>query len=603
MNTAWIGHRLDEKKCRFRLWAPLVKNVSLKLHLGRDTKLYPMSRDLHGYWETSIKAGPSKYYYILDSKLKRADPASFWQPEGVFGPSKTIDLKDFKWDDLKWRPPPLKDLIIYELHTGTFSPKGDLPSIIERFSYLKELGINAVELMPAAQFSGSRNWGYDGVFPFAVHDTYGGPRELQHLVNEAHLQGMAVILDVVYNHLGPEGNYFSQFAPYFTTAYNTAWGEAVNFDGPGSREVRNFFIYNALFWFKYFHIDALRLDAVHGIFDFSATHFLEQLAGEVKRYCSLNKKTHYLIAESDLNNSHIVREKDEGGYGIHAQWNDDFHHSLHACLTGERDGYYADFGKVAHIKKALEEGYCYDGNYSPYRKRLHGNSSRGLKGDKFITYIQNHDQVGNRMLGERLSVLVPFEAYKLAAAMVILSHCIPLLFMGEEYGETKPFLYFTSHKDPDLARAVARGRADEFSGFSWKGRPPNPQHIQTFMDSKPAGPGDRRQKLLLGYYKALISFRKKNLGGTSPMKVSFFDESSKILVFAPLGKPSLLYISSFNGKDVQAPLSISGTFENIFCSSEKKWGGPGNSLPSRIGGKTTYTIRGHSLNIYRIAKR
>ncbi len=592
----WAGHTFTAGRCKFRLWAPLAKEVCLQIEDDRGITRYPLYKNLYGYWQTSLAINSkTRYFYILDGKHKRADPASFWQPKGVFGPSATVDLANFGWEDRNWGVFPLKDFCIYELHVGTFSRQGTFLALINQLGYLKELGINAIELMPVSQFSGDRNWGYDGVFPFAVQNTYGGPETLQQLVNAAHCRGLAVILDVVYNHLGPEGNYFPQFGPYFTPAYRTAWGKAINFDGPHSREVRNFFIQNALFWLKYFHVDALRLDAVHGIFDFSANHFLSELAQAVRNYCLVHKKTHYLIAESDLNDSTIIRERDERGYGLHAQWNDDYHHSIHACITKEKDGYYADFGKLAHIKKTLEHGYCYDGTYSLYRKRLHGNSARGLKNHKFIAFIQNHDQVGNRMLGERLTSLASFEACKLAAAMVILSPFIPLLFMGEEYGETSPFFYFTSHRDKKLGQAIARGRAKEFSSFRWKGSPPHPQHRKTFHRSKLKGPVSRQDQIMLDYYKALIALRKKMRPKNFKVEVN---EEKKILFMQAKTEPLMLAIASFNPKQAEVFVNFPKTFKKAFCSSEQKWGGPGSSIPSSTGEKKAFNLKGYSYNLY-----
>ncbi|MGM0366171.1 MAG: malto-oligosyltrehalose trehalohydrolase, partial [Actinomycetota bacterium] len=586
-------------------WAPLAKKVCLQAETSTGTRLYPLSRDICGYWQGKVKAGPgTRYFYLLDGKLKTADPASFRQPEGVFGPSETISLQDFAWGDSSWKVPPLKEFVIYELHAGTFGSGRGFSSVTEKLKYLKELGINAVQLMPVSQFSGDRNWGYDGVFPFAVQDTYGGPRQLQRLVNAAHSRGLAVILDVVYNHLGPEGSHFPQFGPYFTSAYQTPWGKALNFDGPWSREVRNYFIQNALFWFRYYHIDALRLDAVHGIFDFSAKHFLAELSEAVKKYCLINRRTHYLIAESDRNDSALIRENDEGGYGIHAQWNDDFHHSLHACLTGEREGYYADFGELSHIKKAMEEGYCYDGCYSRYRKRNHGNSSRGLGGHKFIVFAQNHDQVGNRMLGERLINLVCFEAAKLAAAMVILSPFIPLIFMGEEYGEQNPFLYFTSHRDPELARAAAQGREEEFSAFRWKGAPPHPQDTATFNRSRVRGcqPENERHQVMLGYYQALIALRKQNPALRNPdlksCRVAVDEKTGVLVARRRKGSQVMAAVASFNKEETAAGLKLgTGAFEKVFCSADKKWMGPGGLLPSLIQ-SGNYRLAGYSFTLY-----
>jgi len=334
---------------------------------------------------------------------------------------------DFRWDDHLWEGIPLQAYVLYEIHVGTFTPEGTFDAVITHLDELKELGITAIELMPNAQFSGARNWGYDGVFPFAVQSSYGGPWGLKRLVNACHQKEVAVVLDVVYNHLGPEGNYLGDFGPYFTDRYRTPWGHAINFDGPHSDEVRRFFIENALYWITEFHIDALRIDAVHAILDFSAEHFLRELASAVnKRARSLNRRV-YIIAESALNDTEVIRSRKLGGHGLDAQWNDDFHHALHTLLTKEEKGYYKDFGRFKHLVKAFSDGFVYSGEYSPYRGRRHGNSSRHIPADRFVVFAQNHDQVGNRMRGERLSSLVSFEGLKLAAGTVILSPYIPLL--------------------------------------------------------------------------------------------------------------------------------------------------------------------------------
>ncbi len=375
-------------------------------------------------------------------------------------------------------------MIMYELHAGTFIPEGTFDAVIPGLDHLKDLGINATDIMPVAQFPGERNWGYDGVYPFAVQNSYGGPDGLKRIVNECHTKGIAVILDVIYNHLGPEGNYLRDYGPYFTDRYKTPWGQAINFDGPYSNEVRNFFIENALSWLKNYHIEGLRIDAIHGIYDMSAQPFLPELAERVEEFSQQEGRKFYLIAESDLNNSYALRPRDSGGSGLDALWCDDFHHALHTLLTGETDGYYVDFGKIGHLVKSFREGFVYSGQYSAFRKRNHGNSSADIPPDRFVVFSQNHDQTGNRLKGERLSSLVSFESLKLAAGVVLLSPYIPLIFMGEEYGETAPFLFFISHSDPELIKAVRQGRKDEFKTFNWKDEPPDPQDIETFMRSK-----------------------------------------------------------------------------------------------------------------------
>lgn len=495
----------------FKVWAPFKKQVELHI-VSPDARLIPMNKNEQGYWTLSLENSVPvrEYFYRIDSDRDRPDPASFSQPQGVHGPSQLIDHSAFVWEDQEWKNLPLKNMIFYELHAGTFTSEGTFEAIINRLDNIKELGINAMEIMPVSQFPGSRNWGYDGVYPFAVQNSYGGPEGLKRLVNACHQRGIAVVLDVVYNHLGPEGNYLWDFAPYFTDRYKTPWGWALNFDGEYSGEVRNYFISNALYWFEYFHIDALRLDAVHGIFDFSAKHILNEMVEKTQDLSQRLGRDFYLIAESDLNNSVLISEIQQKGYGIHAQWNDDFHHCLHTLLTGEKSGYYQDFGSLKDLKKCVEEGYVYSGQYSPHRKRRHGNSAGHLPSDKFIVFSQNHDQIGNRMNGERLSALTDFDGLKLAAGTTILFPFLPLLFMGEEYGEESPFLYFISHGDKDLIEAVRNGRKKEFESFGWKNAPPDPFDFSTF--ERCILKWDKRKKdrheILLNFYRELIHLRQ-----------------------------------------------------------------------------------------------
>ncbi len=462
---------LGAKTCRFRVWAP--HSPVLKVYLIGSNRLVPMREAGHGYHEATIDGiSPGDLYrYELGPDTRRADPASRSQPEGVHGPSRIID-GNFHWDEKGWSGLPLKDYIIYELHVGLFTPAGSFDAIIPYIEYLVQLGVTAVELMPVAQFPGGRNWGYDGVFPFAVQHSYGGPQGLKHLVNACHQRGLAVILDVVYNHLGPEGNYFSDFGPYFTDRYKTPWGLALNFDGPYSDEVRNYFIQNALYWIKDFHIDSLRLDAVHAILDHSPATFLEDLSAAVQRTAASLQRRIFLIAESADNNARLIRSREAGGYALDAQWNDDFHHCLRTLLTEDRTGYYEDYGEFNQLVKAYREGFAYSGEFSRFRRRRHGSSSRDISAERFVVFAQNHDQVGNRMLGDRLSQSASFEDLKLAAGLVILSPYIPLLFMGEEYAETTPFPYFISHSRSRADRSRAARPANRVRCFWLAGRSP-----------------------------------------------------------------------------------------------------------------------------------
>lgn len=502
---------LGEGRCRFRVWAPLSEKVEVHV-ISPKKRVIPLRSAERGYHHGIVEAVPpgSLYQYRLDGEWERPDPASRFQPQGVHGPSGVVDPR-FPWNDDHWCGPPLRDYIIYELHVGLFSPEGTFEAVIPRLDELKELGITAIELMPVAQFPGTRNWGYDGVYPFAVQNSYGGPEGLKRLVNACHRRGLAVILDVVYNHLGPEGNYLADFGPYFTDRYRTPWGSAVNFDGAHSDEVRRFFIENALYWIREFHVDALRIDAVHAIMDFSARPFLEELALVVHEEAEESKRHVFLIAESALNDTRVIHSRERGGWGIDAQWNDDFHHALHALLTGEHEGYYRDFGGFEHMGKAFKEGFVYSGEYSAYRVRRHGRSSRHLPAHQFVVFAQNHDQVGNRAWGERLGHLVSQGRLKIASALVLTSPFIPMLFQGEEWGASTPFQYFTDHQDPGMGEAVHKGRHEEFSPFGWKlEEVPDPQAVETFDRSRLSWEERDQEphKSILEWYRRLIAIRR-----------------------------------------------------------------------------------------------
>jgi maltooligosyltrehalose trehalohydrolase len=593
-------------KCEFVVWAPLLKDVTLKL-LSPVEQIIPLKKDKKGYWASEVDnvSAETLYLYRLENEKDRPDPASHFQPEGVHGPSQAVDHNSFNWEDDSWEGIPLSDMIIYELHVGTFTSDGTFGGVISQIPELIGLGINAIEIMPVAQFPGERNWGYDGTYPFAVQNSYGGPEGFKRLVNYCHKNGLAVILDVVYNHIGPEGNYLWDYGPYFTDKYKTPWGMAINFDDAFSNEVRNYFIENALHWFKNYHIDALRLDAIHGISDLSAIPFLQELAEKVENLSSVEGRKFYLIAESDLNDSRVIKPRKSGGYGIDAQWCDDFHHSVHTLLTGEKDGYYIDFGRIGHLVKSLREGFVYSGEYSEYRKRNQGNSSKYIPAEQFVVFSQNHDQIGNRMFGERLSNLVSFESLKLAAGIVLFSPYIPLLFMGEEYGEDVPFLYFVSHSDKELIEAVRKGRREEFKSFSWDNEPPDPQSADTFLKSKLSSLKKKNgnHNVLLNFYKFLINLRKKtpalsNLN-KDDLDVSGF-EDDKILVLKRWKDENHVFcIFNFNGSDINlVPVLPAGYWEKMTDSSDICWEGPGSLLPEKISGGEEITLRRHSFSIY-----
>jgi maltooligosyltrehalose trehalohydrolase len=474
---------LAPNRTEFRVWAPERQRVELHIVAPEERRIALTQTDA-GYFEATVDCGAgTRYLFALDGGDERPDPASRLQPEGVHGASEVVGT-EFEWTDRTWNGLPLEDLVIYELHVGTFTPEGTFDAVIEHLDALKDVGITAVELLPVAQFPGTRNWGYDGVYVGAAQNSYGGPRGLKRLVDACHARGLALLLDVVYNHLGPEGNYLSQYGPYFTDRYKTPWGLALNFDGPHSDFVRWYFIHNALQWIDEFHIDGLRVDAVHAIVDHSAEPFLQDLCDAVrKRAVQLGRRVH-MIAESDLNDPRVISPKESFGLGFDAQWDDDFHHALHVLLTGERDGYYSGFHGVSDLARVLTTGYLYVGQHSTYRGRKYGLKPNTSDGAKFVVCAQNHDQVGNRMTGDRLAELVTYEKLRLSAVAVVLSPFIPMLFMGEEYGEKAPFLYFTSHSDEALIEAVRNGRREEFDDFEWAGEPPDPHDEETFRKSK-----------------------------------------------------------------------------------------------------------------------
>ncbi len=593
--------------CRFVVWAPRRKRVAIHLLAPHD-RVVDLARDERGYWSAEVDKTPAgaRYKIRLDDEAEYPDPSSRCQPDGVHEASRVIDHDAFDWTDSHWEGLPLAHMIMYELHVGAFTREGTFDAVIPRLQDLKGLGVNAIELMPVAQFPGGRNWGYDGVYPYAVQSTYGGPDGLKRLVNAAHREGLAVIMDVVYNHLGPEGNYLHEFGPYFTDKFKSPWGWAMNFDGPWSDQVRDYFVENALAWFDDYHIDALRLDAIHGIFDMSARPFLQELAERTDAHAARTGRRCHLIAESDLNDTRVIRPRTSLGFGISAQWSDDFHHALHTLLTGEDRGYYADFGTVDDIVTALRDGFVYAGRYSVYRRCSHGNMSKDLPHEQFVHFSQNHDQVGNRLAGERLTALVDHEALKLAAAAVLLAPQIPMLWMGEEYGEPAPFQYFVSHGDPDLVEAVRRGRANEFAAFGWDSEPPDPQSEETFARSRLDWSlrEQGRHAALLAFYGRLITLRKtlaplQNREKTN-MAVTGDDATRTVIVRRRQADDEAVLIMSFNEKqaNIEPPLS-EGTWLKLLDSSDESWGGPGATTPDRVSRGDVITLRPWSVVFYR----
>ena len=516
-----------------RVWAPAASEVEIKIG---DERLGLIRCD-QGWWCVCLKdiTPGTDYSFVLNREETLPDPRSPWQPYGVHGASRTLDHSDFRWTDERWQAPPLSSAVIYELHVGTFTISGTFDAVIPRLDYLVELGITHVELMPVSEFSGNVGWGYDGVDLYAPHHGYGGPAGLKRLVDACHARGLAVLGDVVYNHFGPVGNYLHRFGPYLTDRYRTPWGDAVNLDGPGSDEVRRYFCDHAISWLRDYHFDGLRIDAVHALTDTSAVHFLEQLATEVEKLGSGMGRHLVVIAESDLNDPRLVRSREAGGYGIDAQWSDDFQHSIHACLTGDRSGYYADFGSVADIAKALKEVFVYDGRYSAYRRRRHGRPATGLGGHRFVAFIQNHDQIGNRIRGDRSCHLMSRELLKTAAALLFCSPFIPMLFQGEEWAASSPFAYFTDHQDAQVAEATREGRKKEFAALGGNiDEVPDPEAPETFQQSRLDWSEANREPhtSILDWHRRLIRLRREQpdiLDGNLDNTEVVFDERAKWL--------------------------------------------------------------------------
>jgi maltooligosyltrehalose trehalohydrolase len=487
----------------FRVWAPSAKRVRLQRFNGGELE---MQREPDGSFaaEAPARAG-DRYFYIVDDSQPVPDPVSRFLPDGVHGATGIIDPAAFHWTDSGWRGLPLRDYVLYELHIGTFTQEGTFAAAIPRLAELKRLGVTVIELMPVAAFPGTRNWGYDAASPYAVQASYGGPDGLKRFVDAAHAAGLAVMQDVVYNHLGPEGNYLRMFGPYFTARYQTPWGEAVNYDGDGSAGVRRYFLDNAAYWIREYHMDGLRLDAVHTIYDHSPQHVLAAISETVDALRQELERTVIVIAESDANDAMVVRPRAQGGYGLDAVWSDDFHHAVHALFTGERRGYYQDFGRPEQIAQALNEGFVYQGEFFKFWGKPRGAKPKGMCGEQHVFNLQNHDQVGNRAHGERLTVLLPTGARKLAAALLLLAPQTPLLFMGQEYDERNPFLYFTSFSDPALRLAVAEGRRKEFVQFGFA-EAPDPEDPQTFERSKLSWqPGNEMWQ----WYERLMGLRRE----------------------------------------------------------------------------------------------
>lgn len=596
--------------CNFRIFAPDVPTVSVEFSGSRPTRL--LKKDAQGYWSATWAdiAPGDRYLYRLGDRPGRPDPASHFQPDGVHGPSQVWDHGTFPWTDEAWKGLALEDMIMYELHAGTFTEEGTLEAVAGKLDHLVHLGVNALEIMPVNQFPGRRGWGYDGAYAFAVQNSYGGPDSLKRLVDACHASGVAVILDVMYNHLGPEGNYLAEFGPYFTDRYRTPWGRALNFDGADSGPIRDFFIENALHWFREYHIDALRLDAVHQIYDTSALPFLAELGERVRMFSRQEGRERYLIAESDLNDTRVLRDRSAGGYGMHAQWLDDFHHCLDSLLRKGKSDYSRDYGDPFQLAKAYREGFAYSGEYCPSRRKRFGRSSAERPGREFIVFIQNHDQVGNRLTGERISLLSGFESIKLAAGAMMVSPYLPLLFMGEEYGETNPFLFFADYGDPALVEAVREGRKREFDFPGASAEPPDPCAESTFLASrldwsrKDAG----RHRTQLEYYRALIAARKAEPALRRPDKDNLEVTAVDLVFFLRRredgrgGSPDseIAAFLNFNPAPAASRMqAINGAWDLILDSSDRRWDGPGSAAPATLESGAGLSLNPFSFVLYR----
>lgn len=561
-----LGANLTGGDCEFRVWAPRAQRVEVKLQrkdgVAEQAEVLPMRRENDGCFCLRAKAtAGDKYAYMVDGQAPLPDPVSRLLPDGVHGSTEIVDAEAFRWEDDAWHGLPLREFIIYELHIGTFTPEGTFDAAIEKFHYLKnELGVTTIEIMPVAAFPGERNWGYDGVSLYAVQQSYAGPEGLKRLVNAAHKMGLAVLLDVVYNHFGNEGSYLRNFGPYFTDLYKTPWGDAVNFDSPapggsagnapGSEGVRRFVAENALYWLREYHMDGLRLDAVQTIHDDSPKHILAEIKENVAEFAREAGREIVLIAESDENDSRLVRPDEEGGHGLDAFWSDDFHHCIHTLLTGESAGYYEDFGKLEQLARGLREGYVFQGEQFAFWNRPRGTDASDVPLPANIICIQNHDQVGNRAKGERLTELCSFAQRQAAAALLLLAPHTPMIFMGQEFGETAPFLFFTSFTDPTLANAVRKGRREEFKNFAWN-EVPDPQEPETFAKSKLDWGLVEGENPTLDWYKVLITLRKELvMSGERSCAVSVAGDAIRMEV--PARAPKLCVVANLTGPKIPA---------------------------------------------------
>jgi maltooligosyltrehalose trehalohydrolase len=594
--------RIGDADWSFAVWAPHHGSVLVRIYHGADEVDHRLESGPGGYHTGIVPAlgATPDYRYVLPDGAALADPASRWQPAGVHGPSRGVDPSEFEWTDVGFTSLGRTESVIYELHVGTFTAAGTFAAAIDRLDDLVELGVTAIEPMPVAAFPGARNWGYDGVFPFAVQDSYGGPLEFQRFVDACHSRGLSVILDVVYNHLGPEGNVLGEFGPYFTDVYATPWGDAVNVAEAGSDEVRRFFTENALMWLRDFHVDGLRLDAIHGIVDPTASPFLRELTATVDELAIELGRDLWLIAESADNNPLVVSPAGIGGFGFGGQWNDDFHHALHVALTGERDGYYADYNGVEDLARSFNESFVYTGQHSHVRGRRHGVPARTVPRDHFVVFAQNHDQVGNRAGAERLSSLVDPAAARLAAAMLLLSPFAPLLFMGEEYAETAPFPYFVDHSDPELLEAVRAGRAKEFGR---EGDTFDPASQATFDLARLdwSRRESREGAAMLSLYRALLAARREHpvLTDPDPLESDAVAIGDVLTVVRRSSTARSLLVGNLAGTAIETTADPSAQrWQRVLDSDEPRFGGGGADFPEQLAAAEPFSLPAYGFGLY-----
>ena len=570
-------------KVEFSVYAERQPGVSLLLDLEGLSEEIPMERTGRSLYRTVVEGRglELRYKYLLKGPGGEAfpDPYSHYQPEGVHGFSQVVDHDAYSWGDRNWPGIEWKKALIYELHLGTFTAGGTFLSAVEKLDYLLELGINTVELMPLTETPGRWNWGYDGVNLFSVNHKYGTPDELKYLIDCCHQKGLAVLLDIVYNHFGPEGNYLGKFGPYFTEKYKTPWGAAVNYDDSGCKTARQMVLDSVYHWIERYHFDGLRLDAVHAIKDHSRPHILEEIATTARALEKKLGRSVVIIAESDANDVRLIKTAREGGYGLHAQWMDDFHHTVHTVLTGEDKGYYQDYGKIEDLEKVYLN-YLYTGEYSHFWKKQRGSDAAEVPGSRFVVAIQTHDQVGNRAQGERLSHLVKFPYLKAAAGLLFTAPYIPMLFMGEEYAEENPFLFFTDYQDPELKKAVVEGRREEFAAFGW-GDIPNPEEDSTFFTSR-LTPRERwrpHQEQIFNYYRDLIYLRREHPVLKVPDKTGTtvkVDPESRLVKITRRGHGRMVTALANLGRTTLTVPHLPGT--EIFNSENQRYGGRENMV-------------------------